>query len=239
MNIQAVVGALASGKGLKGLQTQFGSMDVPVMGHDAFDDVMVKVTNALENLSSEAFRAAREEKIRKVQKRWGREPIRVIDSEGKVHFWWPLSGSFDGAWPKRGTRQTGYNSQGGMATIIGTESGWVLDCEILISVCSICDQKRGRGEEAPPHECHKNYKGSAKAMEPEGAVRMAKRAQGYGVIYEELTTDADASTWAKLKLELPAEVYEHMVRQLDINHLKGNLYDKLAKLKASKFSGKG
>jgi hypothetical protein len=130
VNVQAVVEALASGKGLKGLQTQFGSMDVPVMGHDAFDDVMVKVTDALENLSSEAFEAAREEEIRRVQKRWGREPIRVIDSEGKVHFRWPLSDSFDGAWPKRGTRRTGYNSQRGMATIIGTETGWVLDCEI-------------------------------------------------------------------------------------------------------------
>jgi hypothetical protein len=76
-------------------------------------------------------------------------------------------------------------------------------------------------------------------MEPEGAVRMAKTAQGYGVSYEELTTDADASTWAKLKQELPAEVYGHMVRQLDIKHLKGNWYDKLAKLKASKLSEKG
>jgi hypothetical protein len=233
INFQTIVGALASGKQLKGVQAQFASMDVPVMGHDAFSDAMGKITVACENLARKAFKAARQEEICRVL--LACEPIQTIDSEGKVHYWYPMKGSFDRAWCKRGTRQMGYNSLGGMAAIIGEETGWVLDCEVLIAYCGVCDRKRTVGEKVPEHDCYKNNEGSAKAMEAEGAVRMAKRAMLDGAVYVELTTDADSSTWAKLKECLPQEVFEIMSRQLDTNHLKGSLYDKLLKLKASDF----
>jgi hypothetical protein len=122
-----------------------------------------------------------------------------------------------------------------MAGIIGEEMGWVLDCEVLIAYCGVCNRKRAAGEKVPEHTCYKNYVGSAKAMEAEGAVRMAKKALLDEVVYMELTTDADSSTWAKLKECLPKEVFEIMSRQLDTNHLRGGFYDKLLKLKASDF----
>jgi hypothetical protein len=120
INFQTIVGALASGKQLKGVQAQFASMDVPVMGHDAFSDAMGKITVACESLARKAFKAARQEEIRRVL--LACEPIQTIDNEGKVHYWYPMKGSFDGAWCKRGTRQMGYNSLGGMAAIIGEEN---------------------------------------------------------------------------------------------------------------------
>jgi hypothetical protein len=233
INFQTIVGALASGKQLKGVQAQFASMDVPVMGPDAFSDAMGKITVACKNLARKAFKAARQEEICRVL--LSCEPVQTIDSEGVVHNWYPLKGSFDGAWCKRGTRQMGYNSLGGMAGIIGEEKGWVLDCEVLIAYCGVCSRRRAAGEKIPEHNCYKNYVGSAKAMEAEGAVRMAKRALLDEVVYVELTTDADSSTWAKLKEDLPQEVFEIMSRQLDTNHLRGGFYDKLLKLKVSDF----
>jgi hypothetical protein len=105
INFQTIVGALASGRQLKGVQAQFASMDVPVMGPDAFIDAMGKITVACENLAKKAFKAARQEETRRVLQTC--KPVQTIDSEGIVHYWYPLKGSFDGAWCKRGMRQMG------------------------------------------------------------------------------------------------------------------------------------
>jgi hypothetical protein len=186
-------------------------MDVPVIGPDTFSDAMGKITVACENLARKAFKAARQEETRRVLQTC--KPIQTIDSGGMMHCWYPLKGSFDGAWCKRGTRQMGYNSLGGMAKIIGEKTAWVLDCEVLVAYCGVCNRKRAAGEKVSEHTCYKNYVGSAKAMEAEGAVCMAKRALLDEVVYVELTTDADSSTWAKLKECLPEEVFEIMSRQ--------------------------
>lgn len=63
-----------------------------------------------------------------------------------------------------------------MTSVMGKETGKVLDLEVLNTVCGICDRVRPAGEDVPEHKCYKNYQGSAKSMEPMGAVRLFERA---------------------------------------------------------------
>jgi hypothetical protein len=230
-----VVGSIAAGHGLKGLQTFLASLDLPSMGHDDYDALMDAVVRATRKVGQRSFRAAREAEIWALERK-GAKSIMITNKAGKSIEVWEIPVTFDGAWPKRGTRKSGYNSLGGMTSVMGQETGKVLDVEVLSTTCGICDRERPAGEAPPEHECYKNYEGSAKSMEPMGAVNLFRRAvEQHGVIYTQVTGDADSSFMTTLDRELPAYIYEHVRKELCTGHLKGNLYDKLSKLKASHF----
>lgn len=54
-------------------------------------------------------------------------------------------------------------------------------------------------------------------------------------MYTQVTGDADSSFMTTLERELPAFIFEHVRKELCTGHMKGNLWDKLDKLKKSKF----
>lgn len=69
-----------------------------------------------------------------------------------------------------------------------------------------------------------------------GAVRLFERGvKKHGLLYSQVTGDADSSFMTTLERELPAFIYEHVQKELCTGHLKGNLYDKLQTLRSIKF----
>jgi hypothetical protein len=178
VNYMGVVGSIAARHGLKGLQTFLASLDIPSLGHYAFDALMDEVVEALQTVAKRSFQAAGAAKIWPLKEK-GKSAKIIVDEDGKCYEVWKIAVTFDGAWPKRGTRQAGYNWLGGMTTVMGKETGKVLDLEVLSTVCGICDRVRPAGKDVPEHKCYKNYQGNAKSMEPMGAmgVRMVRWGQ--------------------------------------------------------------
>ncbi|KAL8607716.1 hypothetical protein ACOMHN_039389 [Nucella lapillus] len=84
--------------------------------------------------------------------------------------------SYDGTWQKRG-----FTSHHGIGVAIETQTGLVIDFEVLSNYCHSCSLARTRlGSDTPEMEdwlnnhadCDANFNGSSKAMEAEAARRI-------------------------------------------------------------------
>ncbi|CAC5369589.1 unnamed protein product [Mytilus coruscus] len=85
-----------------------------------------------------------------------------------------LEGSFDAGWQKRGSGWS-YNSHTGHASLIGVNTGKVVEFDVRTRNCSICQYHIGKNEPNPPHECNVNWTGSSKGMEPDMACSMIQK----------------------------------------------------------------
>jgi hypothetical protein len=100
-----------------------------------------------------------------------------------------LSVSSDARWDKRGSGRR-YDSLTGGSLMLGNRTKLVIAVKAMSQVCS----KYGKGQ---PHEdslCPKNYDGSSKGMEAEGAARIAHGLfEKCKVFMEEYVSDNDSS----------------------------------------------
>ena len=69
--------------------------------------------------------------------------------------------SYDGQWDKR----QGYNSNIGGGTAIGQLSEKVIDYDVRVKTCAICEFGERNEIQPKKHKCYKNHIGSAKSME--------------------------------------------------------------------------
>ena len=112
--------------------------------------------------------------------------------------------SCDGTWQQRG-----FQSLNGCVTAISMDTGKVLDVEPLSKVCKICQKHEGDDQSSPEHhawkadhvlKCPINYKGSAPAMEPEGAKRIFQRSKEKNNLrYNEFYGDGDSKSFPAVK----------------------------------------
>ncbi|CAC5356263.1 unnamed protein product [Mytilus coruscus] len=107
-----------------------------------------------------------------------------------------LEGSFDAGWQKRGSGWS-YNSHTGHASLIGVNTGKVVEFDVRTRNCSICQYHIGKNEPKPPHECNVNWTGSSKGMEPDMACSMIQRLAEDGFTVGTLHADNDATTQFK------------------------------------------
>ena len=100
-----------------------------------------------------------------------------------------LSVSSDARWDKRGSGRR-YDSLSGCSVMLGNRTKLVIAVEAMSQVCSKC-------RKGTPHEdslCPKNYDGSSKGMEAEGAARIARRLfESHKVFIKEYVSDDDSS----------------------------------------------
>ena len=101
--------------------------------------------------------------------------------------------SCDGTWQRRG-----FSSLNGCVTIMSIDTGKVLDTEASSRCCKQCQQHSHLDKESEEYRLWKadhtnwkaNFKGSAPAMEPEGAERMFKwSVETHKLRYSELYQD--------------------------------------------------
>ncbi|XP_068672674.1 uncharacterized protein [Montipora foliosa] len=152
--------------------------------------------------------------------------------------------SCDGTWQKRG-----YSSQNGCVIVMSIDSGRVLDAEPLSKVCKQCqrhshldkDSEEYRHWRADHNNCKSNYKGSAPAMEAEGADRIFRRSViTHKLRYAELYSDGDSKSFNKVKDVYSADSVQ-VVKQECIGHVQKRVETALRKLKKENpgLGGKG
>ena len=113
-----------------------------------------------------------------------------------------LTCGYDMGWSKRSSGNR-YDSTSGHAFLTGCHSKKILAAQVTSKRCSVCSAAKAKDEELPPdHDCPRNFKGSSKAMEAEGALALVtglfEDHQDSNVFVEALVMDDDASTRAIL-----------------------------------------
>ncbi|KAE8737134.1 hypothetical protein FOCC_FOCC017406 [Frankliniella occidentalis] len=114
--------------------------------------------------------------------------LRAAEEESELSGTRDVKASGDGSWQKRG-----YSSKNGVVSLIGAESGKVLDVEVMSTVCFGCFNYKGPKEgptydewkEGHEAECSVNHEASSGMMEVEGMVKIFKRSEARaGVRFE-------------------------------------------------------
>lgn len=150
-----------------------------------------------------------------------------------------VTGSYDGSWLTRG-----HSSHIGIGCFIESETGAVLDYEVLSNYCIQCSrlltkkkQKKITEEEYKSltekhkEKCQKNFDGKSGAMEAEAATRIWGRSQQLNKMrYVTFIGDGDSSAYLAVKKLNP---YGNVSVQKEecINHVSKRLGARLRKLK--------
>ena len=152
--------------------------------------------------------------------------------------------SVDGTWQRRG-----FSSLNGCVSAISMDTGKVVDVEPLSKVCIKCREHENDPDTPETTawradhraSCKANFKGSAPAMEPEGALRMFQRSVDlHKLQYDEYYGDGDSKSYSLVKDVY--QVYDIEVQKKEcVGHVQKRLGTALRKLKKEKkgMGGKG
>lgn len=133
--------------------------------------------------------------------------------------------SFDGAWQKRGTGRA-YNSLTGHASLIGNKTGKCVGYALKSKKCRICSAAKEKNVTPRKHNCKKNWKGSAKSMEPAMACEMLQSVLDQGEKVSTLVMDNDSTTIARVK----STVDQNITKRCDSNHTRKGFTASLTEL---------
>ena len=115
--------------------------------------------------------------------------------------------SVDGSWAKRG-----FSSLYGIVTAISIDTGQILDAEVLVKYCKVCqywEKYKGSVEynrrmEEHRDECPINYEGSAASMEPAGALALFTRSiERHNLRYTRMVSDGDSKSFTEVSAAKP------------------------------------
>jgi len=138
----------------------------------------------------------------------------------------------DGAWAKRSYR-TNYNSNSGIACIVGYRTKKILHLGVRNKFCSLCNSSK------KSHTCYKNWSGPSTAMESDIIVEGFKNSlKTHGVVYKFLVADGDSNVYKKILESAP---YGHLqVEKVECkNHLLRNFRTKLKEICSKRISSQG
>ncbi|GFW95783.1 uncharacterized protein TNCV_5023181 [Trichonephila clavipes] len=146
-----------------------------------------------------------------------------------------LTVSGDGTWKTRG-----HSSLIGVCTVIGAETGKVLDREVLSSFCKGYDSYKGvkfgikynKWQRAHKISCRKNYSGSAGKMEVDGMLRIFNRSEKlHNLKYSNYIGDGDTKTFNALSENKPYGD-DHLIQKIEcVGHVQKRMGTRLMKLK--------
>lgn len=189
LNESAVLGVMAIGQGCYAQQRLFSTMHVqPISSNKYYSiekELHVKIEDTLEKVLDEAVEA---------------EKSASVEEENGYTY---IDASSDGAWFTKPSKEGGYKSIGGFATIVGEQSKQIIAVDVMNLYCRICSNHIGEGP-LPQHECVKNFDQSPGQMEPIiVAQEVTKLAQEKKAVIRILTQDGDASTMKALNDKRP------------------------------------
>ncbi|GFU61754.1 uncharacterized protein TNCV_4612311 [Trichonephila clavipes] len=146
-----------------------------------------------------------------------------------------LTVSGDSTWKTRG-----HSSLIGVCTVIGAETGKVLDREVLSSFCKGCDSYKGvnfgikynKWQRAHKISCRKNYSGSAGKMEVDGMLRIFSRSEKlHNLKYSNYIGDGDTKTFNALSENKPYGD-GHLIQKIEcVGHVQKRMGTRFRKLK--------
>lgn len=186
LNVRSVLAMRLLGHGLRGIQTFCGVMDLaPPVHHSTYDQYVETILAASNLTCTASMRQAVAEEIDSSE-----APDKLV-----------VSG--DGSWRRRG-----FSSLYGIVTLMGNESGKVLDVVVKSSYCQACKNWGNRDRESAEYQewevnhardCKRNHHGSAGKMEPDGLIEMFVRSvDKYGVKYSVYVGDGDSKSYKQL-----------------------------------------
>ena len=181
VNKRSVLALRALGKGHAGLSTFCGLIDLPQpVLHSNYDNINKILSNACETVAENSMMEAVTEEFTKT----------ANDN---------LIVSGDGSWRRRG-----FSSLQGISSVIGLNTGKVIDVSIKSSFCRACSQWEGKEETSAYEEwfeihksvCSCNHEGSTGKMEVDGMIEIFKRSEKkYQVRYTGYIGDGDSKTF--------------------------------------------
>ena len=119
-----------------------------------------------------------------------------------------------------------YNSLSGHLSTIGNISRKVLDWQVCTKRSRYCALGKRIGRKLK-NTCHKNWTGSAQAIEPHMAIQSLHKLKSKGLLVKHIIGDADTTTEVRAKKAFSHEI----VKSLDKNHILKNLGNSLYAVK--------
>ena len=200
INLRLVLGTLASGLGPSDISTLLAFMGLPNLSsfsRTQFRRIEMLLGKDLRFVGNDSMKKALDEEI-KLTMLHKNQPIFNWRTE-KILI--GLTAAYDMGWTKRSSGNR-YDSLSGHAFLVGCLSRKVLSAQITSKKCSLCSSAETKEEEPGEHECPKNYMGSSKAMEADGALSLVKNLDletNSKVFIESFVTDDDSSIRAILR----------------------------------------
>ncbi|XP_021373023.1 uncharacterized protein LOC110463022 [Mizuhopecten yessoensis] len=219
VNTKVASGMLHAGIGVRKVNLILSSLNIPSIHHTTLKAREREVGIAVEVVANNSCQQAIDIEMSCIQSK----------SNDKGPNGGNIAASFDGGWQKRGSGHS-YNSLSGHATFIGKESGKVLAYDVRNKHCRFCQRADTYNLEVTPHDCRKNWDGSAKAMESSMCVSMLKDLQKKGSPVQTIIMDNDSTSIAKARSEVDGSIQ----KVSDFNHTKKDFTNKLYSLQSSK-----
>lgn len=222
VNRRCIYAMRSIGQGLKGLEKFCGVMNLPPpVAPSTYNLINNQILSATKQAANELFKEA------------VLEEIDATDTDPKTD----LTVSGDGTWMRRG-----HTSLHGVSTVIGANTGKVLDLEAMSSFCHGCSTwkgtKTGREYEQwldkhrKKGNCSRNHFGSAGSMEVEGIKKMFCRSKELlGVRYTNYIGDGDTSTYPAICDSQPYGPDVTIIKEECVGHVQKRMYSRLKKLK--------
>ncbi|GFX49207.1 uncharacterized protein TNCV_772561 [Trichonephila clavipes] len=205
------------GQGLESLKTFCAVMSLPnPVEQKSYDVINNKLSRVMKEVAEESMK-------REAVEENSSSPDNLLTVSG------------DGTWKTRG-----HSSLIGVCTVIGAETGKVLDREVLSSFCKGCDSYKGvkfgikynKWQRAHKISCRKNYSGSAGKMEVDGMLRIFNRSEKlYNLKYSNYIGDGDTKTFNALSENKPYGD-DHLIQIIEcVGHVQKRMGTRLRKLK--------
>lgn len=222
INRRSILAMRCIGEGLSSLSTFSAVMGLPApVSQKAYDSINQNILKATSEISKISMQNAAQSEINLS----GSSDITV---------------SGDGSWKTRG-----HSSIVGVCTLIGAESGKVVDTEVMSSFCKGCASykgiKRGTRYEVWKKKhmkvCTKNHSGSASKMEVDGMLRIFRRSEeNRNVRYKHYIGDGDTKTFSQIASLNPYK--DLKIEKIEcVGHIQKRMGTRLRKLK-SQMAGK-
>lgn len=223
VNRRMVYAMRSIGQGLNGIKKFCGIMNLPApVALPTYNLINDHILEATRNASKESMQQAALEEVQET----GTDPNTDITVSG------------DGTWMKRG-----HTSLHGVCTVIGANTGKIIDTAVLSSFCHGCSSwrgpKKGDGyydkwneEHKKSGNCKRNHFGSAGSMEVEGIKKIFHRSENlYGVRYTNYIGDGDTSTFLTISKSKPYGPDVSITKEECVGHVQKRLSTRLRKLK--------
>lgn len=211
-----------AGIGFMQLQELLTVMDIKSMSHATFHKYQIELFDIYLEAAAKSMREAGQEELRLARER----NAKFVGNLACI----PVV--TDGTWLKRSYHSV-FNSNSGVAIIIGYYSQKVLYVGVRNKYCFTCDRAaKANLQTVPDHHCFKNWGGSSSSMETDVIIQGFKSSiEQHGLIYETLIADGDSSVFGSLD---QLNIYEDqgiVIKKIEcVNHLLRNMTKSLKKL---------
>ncbi|XP_062575148.1 uncharacterized protein LOC134237079 isoform X2 [Saccostrea cucullata] len=183
---------MSTGNGPSHLNEMLGTMNSPGLSSTSFTSIEKEIGDWwLSALESNILEAGAQERSLAIER-------------GDYHQEVPaITVITDGGWSKR-THKHSYNALGGVAIIIGKETGKLLHIGVRNKYCFVCQTAKNKLTDPKQHDCFKNWDSDSQSMESDIIVDGFKQAEGkHGLRYMRIIGDGDSSVFAKIREEVP------------------------------------